>query len=159
MLTVSPYNESFTAADFIFASVLIAFIVLEFIADQQQWNYQEAKRIYNETARVSSKFNQDDLERGFVVTGLWSKSRHPNFVAEQAIWILFYLWGSWTTQSLFNWSSIGVISYLLLFQGSTNFTEEITAAKYSGYREYQKSVGRFLPNFSSENLGHSLNKE
>ncbi|RKF65641.1 Uncharacterized protein OnM2_004008 [Erysiphe neolycopersici] len=159
MLVISPYTESLTAADFIFASVLIAIIVLEFIADQQQWNYQEAKRIYNETARVPGKFKQDDLERGFVVTGLWSISRHPNFVAEQAIWIFFYLWGSWTTQSFFNWSSIGLISYLLLFQGSTNLTEEITTTKYDGYKEYQKSVGRFLPNFSTKYLGHFLHKK
>lgn len=122
-------------------------------------DYQEAKRIYNETARVSGKFKQVDLERGFVITGLWSKSRHPNFVAEQAIWIFFYLWGFWTTQSFFNWSSIGLISYLLLFQGSTNFTEEITAAKYAGYKDYQKSVGKFLPNFSSKKIGHSVIKK
>ena len=32
-----------------------------------------------------------DYERGFLSNGLWSVSRHPNFVSEQLIWVTFYL--------------------------------------------------------------------
>jgi hypothetical protein len=40
------------------------------------------------------------------------------------------------------------MSYLILFQGSTWFTELITAGKYPEYAEYQKRVGKFLPRFT-----------
>jgi len=40
---------------------------------------------------------------------------------------------------------VGAISYVLLFQGSTWFTELLTSRKYPEYKEYKKRVGRFLP--------------
>ena len=42
---------------------------------------------------------------------------------------------------------MGAISYLLLFQGSTWFTELVTAGKYPDYKLYQKRTGKFLPKF------------
>ena len=33
----------------------------------------------------------------------------------------------------------------LLFLGSSDFSEKISAEKYTGYGDYQKRVGRFLP--------------
>jgi hypothetical protein len=44
---------------------------------------------------------------------------------------------------------VGAVSYLLLFQGSTWFTELITARKYPDYQEYQQRVGKFMPRFNS----------
>ena len=38
-----------------------------------------------------------------------------------------------------------MISYLLVFQGSTPITEYISKSKYPEYAQYQKKVGRFLP--------------
>jgi steroid 5-alpha reductase family enzyme len=113
-------------------------------------DFQEAKRVYQKTAKVPHKFEQDDLDRGFVVTGLWSWSRHPNFAAEQAIWVALYQWGCWTSHVLYNWTFLGATSYLILFQASTWFTELITAEKYEDYREYQRRVGKFLPKLVSD---------
>lgn len=42
------------------------------------------------------------------------------------------------------------MSYLILFQASTWFTELITAGKYADYKEYQKRVGKFLPKLVSD---------
>jgi len=42
------------------------------------------------------------------------------------------------------------MSYLILFQASTWFTELITAEKYEDYKEYQKRVGKFLPKLVSD---------
>jgi protein-S-isoprenylcysteine O-methyltransferase Ste14 len=113
-------------------------------------DFQEAKRVYLKTAKVPHKFDQEDLDRGFVVTGLWSWSRHPNFAAEQAIWVVLYQWGCWTSEVLYNWTFLGAMSYLLLFQASTWFTEHITAEKYTDYKEYQNRVGKFLPKLVSD---------
>jgi steroid 5-alpha reductase family enzyme len=44
-----------------------------------------------------------------------------------------------------NWTFIGAFSYLMLFQGSTWFSEKISAGKYPEYKDYQKLVGKFLP--------------
>ena len=108
-------------------------------------DYQSAKQMYRETGKVAPKFQKEDLDRGFLVTGLWSWSRHPNFVAEQAVWVVLYQWSCWVTQTYFNWSVVGAISYLILFQASTWFTELITTKKYPEYKEYQQMVGKFLP--------------
>jgi steroid 5-alpha reductase family enzyme len=76
-------------------------------------------------------------------------SRHPNFAAEQAIWVTLYQWACFTTGTIYNWTAIGAFSYLILFQASTWFTELITAEKYQDYKEYQARVGKFLPKLFS----------
>lgn len=50
---------------------------------------------------------------------------------------------------LYNWTFLGAMGYLFLFQASTWFTELITAGKYSDYAEYQQRVGKFLPKLTS----------
>ncbi|RKF71755.1 uncharacterized protein GcM1_250173 [Golovinomyces cichoracearum] len=158
ILLVAQVSPKTSTADYVFASVLIALIAIEFISDQQQWNFQEAKRKYNENSELLHGYKKEDLDRGFLVRGLWSLSRHPNFAAEQAIWIVFYLHGCWTTKTLFNWTSCGFISYLLLFQGSTILTEKISAGKYCEYAEYQKKVGKFIPKIYIKPFGDSPRK-
>jgi steroid 5-alpha reductase family enzyme len=82
---------------------------------------------------------------GFIRTGLWSKVRHPNYAAEQAIWITFYFFSVVATGRWINWSMAGCLLLVVLFQGSSNFSEAISSEKYPLYRDYQKKVGRFLP--------------
>ena len=107
--------------------------------------YQGAKKEYQKTAKVPQGFHQEDLDRGFNTTGLFAYSRHPNFAAEQCVWVVLYGWSCWVTQTYYNWSAIGPIAYLILFQASTWFTELISAKKYPEYKEYQRRVGMFLP--------------
>ena len=42
-----------------------------------------------------------------------------------------------------------MISYLLVFQGSTPITEWISGGKYPEYKSYKQRVGRFLPKLGS----------
>ncbi|KAH8664968.1 hypothetical protein BGZ60DRAFT_470690 [Tricladium varicosporioides] len=139
-----------STADLVFSRVLMGLVLLEFFADNQQWSYQQAKKQYQKSAKVPHRFEQDDLDRGFVVTGLWSWSRHPNFAAEQAIWVVLYQWGCWTTNVTYNWTLAGAMAYLFLFQASTWFTELITAKKYPEYKEYQQRVGKFIPKLTTD---------
>lgn len=122
-------------------------------------DFQQAKKSYQQTAKVPYRFEQEDLDRGFVVTGLWSWSRHPNFAAEQAVWVTLYQWSCYTTDVLYNWTALGAISYLILFQASTWFTELVTAGKYPEYKEYQQRVGMFLPKLSSDLPGDFSEKK
>lgn len=141
---------TFGVPDLVFSRLLIFFVCIEIIADEQQWRFQRAKHAYQKDKRIPDGFAAEDLDRGFVVSGLWSFCRHPNFAAEQAIWLTLYLWASYVTRTPVNWTGIGALSYLLLFQGSTWLTESISASKYPEYREYQARVGRFIPRFSVE---------
>ncbi|EEP80652.1 conserved hypothetical protein [Uncinocarpus reesii 1704] len=140
---------AFGLPDLAFSRAMIFFIIIEYFADQQQWDFQNAKKSYQETARVpqecKDKFSADDLNRGFVISGLWSWCRHPNFAAEQAVWLTLYAWSCYSTQTYVNWSGIGALGYVLLFQASTVLTERITAKKYPEYDDYQYLVGKFIP--------------
>jgi steroid 5-alpha reductase family enzyme len=40
---------------------------------------------------------------------------------------------------------VGAVLLLILFQGSADFSEKISAEKYPAYSDYMKRVGRFLP--------------
>lgn len=107
--------------------------------------YQEAKRRYLKDARVPPGWDRADLDRGFVTSGLWAYSRHPNFLAEQTVWLVLYHWSCYATDSLYNYTLVGAALLVLLFRRSTALTETITSAKYPAYADYQKQVGIFLP--------------
>lgn len=93
----------------------------------------------------NGKYSADDFNRGFNVFGLWAYSRHPNFAAEQAIWLDLYQWSAFATKSLYHWAGAGSLFLVMLFQGSTWLTERITAGKYPEYKHYQQRVGMFIP--------------
>lgn len=107
--------------------------------------FQAAKHKYLDDAKLPHGFNQVDLDRGFLTSGLWAYSRHPNFAAEQLIWLVLHQWSCYSSSILHNWAGIGAGSLILLFQGSTMLTEAISSGKYPEYRNYQNAVGRFLP--------------
>ena len=128
-------------ADYLLAGLYVALVFIEWLADQQQWDFQTEK--YRKK-NAGLPLNEQE-QQGFLSSGLWAKVRHPNYAAEQSIWIVFYFFSVAATGRWINWSLAGALLLLILFQGSSNFSEEISAAKYPGYKDYQKRVGRFLP--------------
>ncbi|MBP6387364.1 MAG: DUF1295 domain-containing protein, partial [Pseudarcicella sp.] len=127
--------------DLILTGFFLFFLIFETVADQQQWNYQTAKY----TKKAANEPLEGDFAKGFVDTGLWKKMRHPNYFAEQSIWLIFYLFSVAATDRWLNWSVMGIVLLLLLFQGSADFSEKISAEKYPAYKDYLKRVPRFLP--------------
>jgi steroid 5-alpha reductase family enzyme len=127
--------------DYIIAVIVLFWVIIETIADQQQWAFQKKKYAYkNSEGPVPTEY-----ERGFIQSGLWKYVRHPNYAAEQAVWISLYFFSVSATGDWLNWSIAGALLLILLFQGSSNFSESITASKYPDYKKYQKNIGRFLP--------------
>lgn len=128
----------FTGWDAAFAVLFAAFLVGETVADQQQWAFHQAKKAAGGT-----------LEPGFVTTGLFSYSRHPNFFFEQAQWWAFYALGAVALVadggSWLNWTIAGAALLTVLFIGSTVFTESISTSKYPAYREYQRTTSMLVP--------------
>jgi steroid 5-alpha reductase family enzyme len=144
--------------------VLFSLFLIEIIADQQQWKYQTNKYKWIELSKQNKKTNytQEEIEsfkRGFCIEGLFKYSRHPNFFAEISIWWAFYAFtissqysaivNNFNYAILFNYSLWATLSLTLLFQGSTNLTENITASKYPEYAKYKAKVSRFIPLFTT----------
>ncbi|KAL8751054.1 MAG: hypothetical protein Q9184_006196 [Pyrenodesmia sp. 2 TL-2023] len=148
------------SSDILFSQLVLGAIFLAFTADQQQWDYQTAKSSYRTTAKVppTTTFTARDLDRGFLTQGLWAYSRHPNFLAEQSVWVFLYAWSCYVTKSYYNWSGLGAVAYMILFQASTWFTELVTSGKYEEYKIYQQRVGKFVPSLLGGGVG-DLNGE
>ena len=127
--------------DYTAAGLMFFFMAWETVADIQQWKFQSKKKILVESGEPLT----GDFQKGFLDKGLWALSRHPNYFAEQSIWVCFYLFSVAASGQWFNWSIAGCLLLIVLFQGSSSFSEEISAGKYPGYTDYQERVSRFIP--------------
>jgi steroid 5-alpha reductase family enzyme len=105
-------TPTLTITDWILFTVTLLDIGLEFVADNQQWAYQNFKSFYLSHLKEKGgdapftpvyppstywpfaliPFTGADAHRGFITKGLWAWSRHPNFLFEQAFWVgLFFV--------------------------------------------------------------------
>ncbi len=129
------------ALDYLAAALFLGFVITETIADQQQWNFQTEKyRRKNAGEPLGPLY-----EKGFCAEGLWARVRHPNYASEQGIWLSFYLFSVAATGRWVNWSLAVAFLLMLLFEGSSDFSEKISGGNYPAYADYQKRVGRFFP--------------
>lgn len=141
-------GKAFGAVDIIAAVLMLGFILLETVSDAQQWKFQtEKKRLLKEGAALSEL--PQPYARGFNTVGIWAHSRHPNYFAEQCIWISLYVFSIGAGAGIVNWSIIGALLLVALFMGSSAFGEEISSSKYPLYGEYQKKVSKFVPWFGT----------
>lgn len=120
---------------------LLAALVGETVADNEQWVFQTEKW----RRRKAGEKLEGDYARGFLTGGLFRYSRHPNFFCEQALWVAVYMFAVAKTGVLCRWSALGCLQLIMLFQGSTSLTEMLTKEKYPEYAEYQKRVSRLIP--------------
>jgi steroid 5-alpha reductase family enzyme len=128
---------SWNVLDSIATLAFAVFLIGESIADQQQWAFQQAKRI-GTSANAATRC-------GFITSGLFRYSRHPNFFCEMSLWWSFYLFSVAASGVWFNWSMVGTALLTLLFQGSTRFTEKLSLKKYPLYARYQATTSRLIP--------------
>lgn len=143
-LVAMSSSVPFNWVDCLAAVLMLAAIIYETTADEQQWRFQTRKwEMINDGQKL------EDLpapyNKGFNTQGLWSRSRHPNYFAEQSTWVSFYIFSIAAGIGLFNWSIIGAILLIVLFQGSSALSEELSSEKYPEYSEYVKKVSRFFP--------------
>jgi len=120
---------------------MFGFILIETIADNQLFSFHLQK---SKKKPADGRFDSS-LKNGFMTDGLWKHVRHPNFAAEQAIWVSLYFFGIAASGEWLNWTISGSVLLILLFLGSSDFTENISKSKYPAYEEYKKQIPRFLP--------------
>ncbi len=140
ILTIVGDNSPLNWIDYLLSFLFVLFVLFEFVADNQQYVFQTEKH-----RRMKEGEALGDYEKGFIDTGLWGIVRHPNYAMEQAIWLVFYFFSVNVTGEWLNWSVAGCALLLILFKGSSDFSEAISAEKYPAYSRYQKTVPRFIP--------------
>ena len=109
ILAAINQNKSLTIIDLLAAVFMLLFIITESIADNQLFSFhQEKKHGENESNRY-----KESLNNGFMTEGLWKYVRHPNFAAEQAIWISFYFFGVAASGQWINFTLAGPVLLVL----------------------------------------------
>jgi steroid 5-alpha reductase family enzyme len=143
IMAFAGHDRALGWSDYLIAALLLILIIIESLSDQQQWNFQKEKYQYK---KAGQKLD-GEYAKGFISSGLFAYSRHPNYACEQIIWVVLYLFSISATSMYVNWSVIGCLLLLILFQGSTDFSERISLSKYPAYTDYIKRVPKFLLRF------------
>ena len=142
--------QSLSVLFWIFSVLGIVLICLEFVADQQQWNFHAAKKSAAEQKDYPAEYS-GDVKNGFLSQGLFALSRHPNYFCELGFW-----WTIWLTALSLTWTPVvsgvfGPVVLTLMFTGSTMLAESISSSKYPEYKNYKKRViSPIIPWFSKK---------
>lgn len=117
------------------ALIFTAGLFIESTADLQKWH-----------------FSQDAKNKGkWIESGIWSKSRHPNYLGEMMVWIGIYLYvlpSLVGQQWLIALSSPAYIILLLLFVSGIPMLEKSADKKWGSdknYQAYKKRVPVLIP--------------
>jgi len=146
-LVVMSNDSALGAFDYVAIATSLFFILYETIADEQQMAFYTTRNNFLKEGKTLAELPYP-FNLGFNTNGLWKRSRHPNYFAEQAIWICLYLFvigANETTYYVFNWSMVGPLFLVLLFLGSSAFGESVSSSKYPQYKNYLSQVSKYLP--------------
>jgi len=163
--TQSTYKqEPFNWLDLLLTLIWLTFFIIEVVADRQQFRFQTSKYKYLGMSLKQKKLFREqstvedlsDYKRGFITTGLFRYSRHPNFFGELGMWWtiagftissqLGYIMRNFNILKVLpiNYGFLGIICLTMLFHASTNLTEKISSGKYVDYTEYKSKVSRII---------------
>jgi len=92
------------------------------------------------------RFREDSGNKGkYIDQGLWSISRHPNYLGEIAWWWGLWLFGLASAPGYW-WTIIGAAAITLMFVfASIPMMEARTLATRAGYEQYQSETPMLLP--------------
>jgi steroid 5-alpha reductase family enzyme len=122
-------RHSFNALDVVAFIVTAAAIAIETVADNQMRAYTRVPANRGRTIDV----------------GLWSRSRHPNYLGEIGMWCGLYLFGL-AADPHWWWTIAGPIVMVLLFEtASIPMMEDRSLQRRPEYADYQARVPRLLP--------------
>ncbi len=129
-------TEIFGVYDIIAAMFTFTAILTEWIADEQL-----------------IRFRKGNMENSFIRTGIWSYSRHPNYLGEICFWgglFLFVISSNSLISLTGYWTAIGLVSMIILFKFiSIPLMEKRNIGSKTGYVEYINQVPALFPHFSA----------
>ena len=134
-----PANKPACLTSYFFAGLFLVFLAIESIADQQQWDFHQAKF---KKVPCPPELTAD-CKRGFLTHGLWSWSRHPNVFGEVMMWVVVFL--SSIPHVGFTTSFLGAVLLIALIIPSARLTETISSPKYPQYKNYQRTTPFLFP--------------
>jgi len=123
-------GASLTLPHLLLALLFLTCTIGEFIADNQQYRFQE------------NKVPGEGF--GFNTMGLWHYSRHPNYMFELSQWIILAVYAGISGVDPVR-AGLGAVILVILFMGSTKMTEDITLSKYPAYAQWQKVTSPWIP--------------
>ena len=146
-VAIMDVNPPIGVFDVIAGLLSFGALIYEVIADRQQNAFQVKKYEYLNKGMKLEEL-PEPYNRGFNVSGLWSRSRHPNYIGEQMIWISLYFFTitcGVTHFGIFHWTIFGCMLLVMVFVGSSRMAEGISVSKYKEYEDYQRQVFKYLP--------------
>jgi len=127
-------SQPFNILDSIAALFTFVAILIEWIADEQLIRFRKKK-----------------IKGSFLTTGLWSISRHPNYLGEICFWIGLFLFVLSSSKGMIYkgyWTVIGLVSMIILFKFiSIPMMEKRNITNKPDYREYINKVPALFPFF------------
>lgn len=124
-----PGGNPLSWIDAIAIVVIFSAVLLAFIADEQLRRFR----------RLPSSSGQ------FITTGLWSLSRHPNYLGEVMTWWGLYLFAL-AAGTQWWWTGIGALAIHLMFVFiSIPLMEKRTIERREGYAAYAAMTARLFP--------------
>ena len=146
-LAVMDSPAAFGVWDIVATVLALSFVLIETIADEEQWKFHETKKSLLKEGKSLNEL-EDPYNLGFNTVGLWGRMRHPNYLGEQGIWISLYIMtigAGVAVNGIFHWSIIGPLFLILLFSGSSTLAESISSSKYPLYQDYIGQVYKYIP--------------
>ncbi|KAJ2746886.1 hypothetical protein GGI20_000965 [Coemansia sp. BCRC 34301] len=140
-------NTEWSTPQLALAAVMSLLLVAEAVADCQQYELQRLKRpgvLASEPNRAYAETRLPEVNAGFVYSGLWRVSRHPNVFCEQAFWIAIASFAYIDGGCAFGLFA-GAALLVSLMWASVGLTESISLRKYPLYRAYQLKTSRLVP--------------
>jgi len=136
-------GKSLNLVDVAATALFATMLVTETLADQQQWNFQNKKH----ALKKAGKDLPEPYSDGFLHSGLWYWSAHPNYASEQGMWIVLYLFAVANSGIHQPLAIAGAVNLVVLFcapGASVDLSERITLGKYAQYSSYLRDTPRFL---------------
>lgn len=126
---LTVFDHSFNLFDVLGLIITIGATLLELIADNQMWHYRQ-----NRTK-----------DQPIINTGLWIRTRHPNYLGEISFWWGLYFLGIGASLQYW-WMIIGPISITLLFVFvSIPMIEKNQENRKPAYKKYKEEVPMLIP--------------
>lgn len=147
IIAIMESTKAIGVLDVVVSFFAVLFLVIETIADENQWKFHKEKNRLLKEGKTLSEL-PSPYNKGFNTTGIWGYMRHPNYLGEQGIWVSLYFFclsAGVTKFGIFNWTIFGSMLLILLFLGSSTLGEKISSSKYGEYENYRNSVFKYLP--------------